>query len=49
VAFSNDYHEIIAMGIVKILQPTSLKLIKGRWEKIYLSKEKVPAVMILQG
>jgi len=31
----------MAMGIVEILQPTSLKLIKGRGEKIYLSKEKI--------
>ena len=36
-AFPDDYHEIMAMGIVEILQPTCLKLIKSRWEKIYLS------------
>jgi len=48
-AFPDDYHEIMAMGIVKILQPTCLKLIKSRWEKIYLSKEKIPTVMIPQG
>ena len=48
-AFPDDYHEIMAMGIVEILQPTSLKLIKGRGEKIYLSKEKIPTVMIPQG
>ena len=29
-AFPDDYHEIMTMGIVKILQPTSLKLIKDR-------------------
>jgi len=39
----------MAMGIVEILQPTSLKLIKGRGEKIYLSKEKIPTVIIPQG
>ena len=38
-AFPDDYGEIMAMGIVKILQPTPLKLIKSRWEKIYLSRE----------
>ena len=27
------------MGIVKILQPTPLKLIKSKWEKLYLSRE----------
>ena len=47
--FPDDYHEIMAMGIVKILQPTCLKLIKSRLEKIYLSKEKIPTVMIPQG
>ena len=47
-AFPDDYGEIMAMGIVKILQPTCLKSIKSRWEKIYLSKEKIPAAMIPQ-
>lgn len=38
-AFPDDYREIIAMGIVRVLQPTPLKLIKSRWEKLYLVKE----------
>lgn len=38
-AFPDDYREIIAIGIVKVLQPTPLKLIKSRWEKLYLVKE----------
>jgi transposase len=38
-AFPEDYREIIAMGIVKLLQPTPLKLIKSRWEKLHLSTE----------
>lgn len=38
-AFSEDYQEIIAMGVVKLLQPTPLKLVKSRWEKLQLSRE----------
>ncbi len=38
-AFPDDYKEIIAMGIVKVLQPTPLRLVKSRWERLYLSKE----------
>jgi transposase len=38
-AFPEDYREIIAMGIVKLLQPTPLKLVKSRWEKLHLSTE----------
>ena len=38
-AFPDDYGEIMAMGIVKILQPTPLKLIKSRWEELYAKLE----------
>lgn len=38
-AFPDDYGEIIARGIVRALQPTPIKLIKSRWEKLYLSRE----------
>jgi transposase len=38
-AFPEDYREIIAMGIVKLLQPTPIRLIKSRWEKLHLSTE----------
>jgi len=38
-AFPDDYCEIIAMAIVKVLQPTPLKLIKSKWEKLYLVRE----------
>lgn len=38
-AFPEDFREIIAMGVVKLLQPTPLKLIKSRWEKLHLSTE----------
>lgn len=38
-AFPEDYLEIMAMGIVKLIQPTPLKLIKSRWEKLHLSTE----------
>lgn len=37
--FPNCYKEIIAMSIVKTIQNTPLKLIKSKWEKLYLSKE----------
>jgi len=37
--FPEEYREIIAMGILKVLQPTPLKLMKSRWEKIYLCRE----------
>lgn len=38
-AFPEDYSEIIAMGVVKLLQSTPLKLVKSRWEKLQLSRE----------
>lgn len=38
-AFPDYYKEIIAMGIVKAIRPTPLKLIKSVWEKLYLSRE----------
>lgn len=37
--FPDDYREIIAMSIVRVIQPTPLRLIKSRWEKLYLVKE----------
>lgn len=38
-AFPEDYREIIAMGVVKLLQATPIRLIKSRWEKLHLSTE----------
>jgi len=37
--FPDCGNEIIAMSIVKTIQNTPLKLIKSKWEKLYLSKE----------
>jgi transposase len=36
--FPYDYTEIIAAAIVRLLEPTPIKLLKSRWEKLYLSK-----------
>lgn len=38
-AFPEEYNEILAMGIIRTIQPTPMRLIKSRWEKFYLSKE----------
>ncbi len=38
-AFPEDYNEIIAMAIIRVLQSTPIRLIKSRWEKIYLLNE----------
>jgi len=37
--FPMEYEEIIAMGMIRLLKPTPLRLMKSRWEKYYLSKE----------
>lgn len=37
--FPQDYLEILAMGIVRIIQPTPMRLMMSRWEKLYLSRE----------
>jgi transposase len=37
--FPQDYLEILAIGIVRLLQPTPLRLMKSRWEKLYLSRK----------
>jgi transposase len=37
--FPDDYREIVAMGIVRMMHPTPLRLMKNRWEKLYLSRE----------
>jgi len=37
--FPDEYHEIMAMGIVRMMHPTPLRLMKSRWEKLYLSRE----------
>jgi len=37
--FPDDYKEIIATSIVRVIQSTPLKLIKSRWEKLSLSRE----------
>ena len=37
--FPDEYREIVAMGIVRMMHPTPLRLIKSRWEKLYLSRE----------
>jgi transposase len=36
--FPNEYTEIIAASIIKLLQPTPIRLLKSKWEKLYLSK-----------
>jgi len=36
-AFELDWEEIIAMGIIRCLDSTPLRLMKSRWEKLYLS------------
>ncbi|MGF3585182.1 MAG: IS1634-like element ISFac6 family transposase, partial [Thermoplasmatota archaeon] len=33
--FPDDYREIVAMGIVRMMHPTPLRLMKNRWEKLY--------------
>lgn len=37
--FPMEYEEIIAMGMIRVLKPTPLRLMKSRWEKYYISKE----------
>lgn len=37
--FPFDYLELLAMGIIRLIQPTPLRLMKSRWEKLYLSRE----------
>lgn len=37
--FPLDYLEILAIGVVRVIQPTPMRLMKSRWEKLYLSKE----------
>jgi len=37
--FPDDYLEIVAMGIVRMMHPTPLRLMKSRWAKLYLSRE----------
>ncbi len=36
--FPEEANEILAIGIIKLLQPTPIRLMKSRWEKLYLSK-----------
>jgi transposase len=38
-AFGDVYKEIIATSIVRVIQPTPLRLIKTKWEKLSSSKE----------
>lgn len=38
-AFPDSYKEIIATSIVRTIQPSPLKSIKGRWNKLFLSRE----------
>ncbi len=38
-AFPEDYKEIIAMGLIRVLSPTPMRLMKSRWEKLYLVNE----------
>jgi len=37
--FPNHYREIIAMSIIKVINQTPLRLMKTRWEKLYLLNE----------
>lgn len=43
-AFPDEWQEILAMGIVRTLRPTPLKLMKDSWEKLYLCKELSPSL-----
>lgn len=38
-AFPDDYNEILAMSIVRLIRQTPIRLIKNVWEKLYLSTE----------
>jgi transposase len=38
-AFPDDYNEILAMSIVRLIRQTPIRLIKNAWEKLYLSAE----------
>lgn len=38
-AFPDDYNEILAMSIVRLIRQTPIRLIKNVWEKLYLSAE----------
>jgi len=37
--FPDEYLEIVAMGIIRMMHPTPLRLMKSRWEKLYLCRE----------
>lgn len=42
--FPQDYLEILAMGVVRIIQPTPMRLMKSCWEKLYLSREHIASL-----
>src|SRR3972149_8051952 len=42
--FPYDYQEIIAASIIRLLHPTPIRLLKSRWEKLYLSKTSNPSL-----
>lgn len=37
--FSMDYKEIMAMGMIRMIKATPIRLMKSRWEKYYISRE----------
>lgn len=38
-AFPDEYNEILAMSIVRLIHQTPIRLMKSAWEKLYLSAE----------
>jgi transposase len=43
-AFPGHYQEIIAMGVVKAIEPQPIKLVASRWEKLHLSRLMTPSL-----
>lgn len=43
-AFPDEWQEILAMGIVRTLRSTPLKIMKDAWEKLYLCREISPSL-----
>ena len=42
--FPDDYNEIVAMSIIKLIHQAPIKSMKSRWEKLYLSTESDAAL-----
>jgi hypothetical protein len=43
-SFPDDHEEIAAMALVRAIQQTPIRLVKSRWEKLYLSQELNPSL-----